>query len=112
MLQARSGSADLESRVVIDLVLDGHDVIGTALVFIDFLNLLLVSLELSFLVTDHITQLHLLLYQVLSLSKGAYKLVSFFPLHLQVLVLLSNSDSCQVPFLEVKLNLLVAELLP
>ena len=68
------------------------------LVLLDSLHLLLILSDLMLLVSDQVTQLHLLLNQVLRLSKRPHKLISFLLLHLIDLVLVSHVDPLQVLF--------------
>lgn len=72
-------------------------------------HLLLVLVKLVLLISDQITKLHLLLYQVFSLGKGADELFSFLFLEIQGVLLVSDVDSLQILFLELKLHLLVTE---
>ena len=64
------------------------------------------------LFTDEVTKLHLLLNQVLSLSKRPNKLIPLLPFELMHLVLVANVYSFQISFLVLQLNLLVTKLLP
>ena len=64
------------------------------------------------LFTDQVTKLHLLLNQVLSLSKRPNKLIPLLPFELMHFMLVANVYSFQISFLVLQLNLLVTKLLP
>ena len=63
------------------------------------------------LVTNVVTNLHLLFYQVLGLNEGANELVSLFTFQEPDLVLMNYIGLLELLFLGLKLMLLVNELL-
>lgn len=59
----------LQSAVIVELILDGYNVILLLLLLLHQHDLLLIFLQLLLLVTNEVTELHLLLNQVLSLGE-------------------------------------------
>lgn len=104
-------SRHLQGAVVVELVLDGDDMVLLFLVLLDDADLLLILVQLGFLISNQITELHLLLDQVLCLGERADELVSLFLLHDMHLLLVFDAHSLQVLFFELQFYLLLAQLL-
>lgn len=82
------------------------------LVLLDDRDFLLILVELDFLVSDKITEFHLLLNEILGLSEGPNELLTLLFLHIVHFLLMLDANSPEVLLFELQLNLLLAELLP
>ena len=80
------------------------------LLLLDQHHFLLIFLQLLLLVANKVTELHLLLNQVLGLRKRANKLVSFLSLHLMNFVLVPHVDPFEILLFVLQLHLLIAQL--
>ena len=80
------------------------------LLLLDQHHLLLILLQLLLLVANQVTELHLLLNQVLGLRERANKLVSLLSLHLMNFVLVPHVDPFEILLFVLQLHLLVAQL--
>ena len=78
----------------------------------DDLDLLFVAILDVFLVTNVVTDLHLLFNQVLGLNKRANKVVSFLTFEMSDLVLMDNVGNFELLFFSLKLVLLIYKFLP
>ena len=81
------------------------------LVFFDEGNLFLIFVQLLLLISNQVTQLHLLLNQVLCLGERANELVPLFSFERMYFVLVPDIDSFEILFFVLKFNLFVTELL-
>lgn len=80
------------------------------LLLLDQHHLLLILLQLLLLVANKVTELHLLLNQVLGLRERANKLVSLLSLHLMNFVLVPHVDPFEVLLFVLQLHLLITQL--
>ena len=78
------------------------------LLLLDRHHLLLILLQLLLLVANEVTELHLLLNQVLGLGKRANELLSLLSLHLMSFVLVPDVDSFEILLFVLQLHLLIA----
>lgn len=111
LIHARPLCRFLQSAVIVELILDSYNVILLLLLLLDQHHLLLIFLQLLLLVANKVTELHLLLNQVLGLRERAHKLVSLLSLHLMNFVLVPHVDPFEILLFVLQLHLLIAQLL-
>lgn len=83
----------VKSSIVVEFVLDGQHMVILLLFTLDRLHLLSVVSNSVLLLTDKVSEFHLLLYQVFSLGKRPNKLVLLLLLNAQDLMMMANVDT-------------------